>query len=271
MWFREWSETISNFFRSRCPHSRLRLVVGAAAGFCLLITVGFTSGQEITTARAVDQAAGKIAESFPLLRGLVVEVEGDRVLIDLGARRGVFPGMVLEVYREAGEIKHPVTGEPLGRRELRLAMIRVVDVKEEFSEAAAVRHEKEVKLSWGDRVRVSGDRITVALPLIDPGDVRGANVRSITKDLAIALIKTGRFMVLEEHLIRSALASDGIPGAKPSTDPASLKALEEKLRAEALILGKLSPTESGIFLDLHVFSTLTGATIGLTSIPLPSP
>ena len=250
-------------------HSMRRLPAGTAATFYLLIVGGLTSGQEIPLARAIDQAAGKIAEAFPLLRGLVVEVEGDRVLIDLGARRGVFPGMVLEVYREAGEIKHLVTGESLGRREMRLAMIRVVDVKEEFSEAAAVRREKEVKLSWGDGVRVSGDRITVALPLIDSGDVKGANVRSITKELAIALIKTGRFVVLEEHLIRSSLASDGIPGAKPSTDPASLKALEEKLRAEALILGKLSPTESGIFLDLQVTSTLTGATIGVTSIPLP--
>jgi len=113
---------------------------------------------------------------------------------------------------------------------------------------------------------VSGDRINVALPLIDPGDVRDANVRSITKHLAISLTKTGRFMVLEDHLVRGSLA----PGAsaKRLTDLVALRALAEKLHAQALIVGRLRSAEKSVFLDLQVLSTVIGATIGIASVPL---
>jgi hypothetical protein len=198
----------------------------------------------------------------------VVKVEGDRVLVDLGARRGAYEGMELEVYREGEEVKHPISGQILGRRDVQRGVIRVVEVKEEFSEAVAVSLEKEAQFSWGDSVRVSSDRITVALPLIDPGDVRGVNVHSITKDLAIALTKTGRFMVVEEPLIRASLDPERSPRPERPLDPATMKTLAEKLRAQALILGKLSHVEKRIFLGLQVLSTRTGGVLGLASVEL---
>jgi hypothetical protein len=155
-----------------------------------------------------------VLELFPLLEGLVLEVDSRRLLIEFGARRGAYEGMELEVFREREEVKHAVTGQPLRRREVRLATVGVVDVKEEFSEAVVVSREKEAKLSGGDGIRAGGGRITVALPFIDTGDVRSANVRSMTKHLAVALMKTGRFMVVEEHLIRASLASGRDPSGK---------------------------------------------------------
>ncbi len=249
-------------------HSRLWIVASAAVAFFLLVLCGSTRAQETTASRAADEAAKKVAGIFPLLQGLVVEVDGDRVLIDLGGRRGAYEGMELEVYREGEAIRHPVTGQFLGRRDVRLGVVRVEEVKEEFSEAVAVSREKEAKLSWGDNVRVSADRITLALPLIDPGDVRGANIHSITKDLAIALTKTGGFMVVEEPLIRASLASEQRPRAEPLADPSTMKVLAEKLRAQALILGQLSQVEKKVYLGLQVLSTRTGATLGLASVEL---
>lgn len=222
----------------------------------------------MTATHAAEEAARTIAEVFPLPQGLVMVVDGDRVLVDLGARRGAYEGMELEVYREGEEIKHPGTGESLGRREVRLATIRLIDVKGEFSEAVVMKRQHDATLSWGDAARVSGDRINVALPLIDPGDVRDANVRSITKHLAISLTKTGRFMVLEDHLIRGSLASEPGASAKRFTDPSALRALAEKLRAQAIVVGKLRSAAKEVFLDLQVLSTVTGATIGLASVPL---
>jgi hypothetical protein len=148
-----------------------------------------THGEDATVSHSTDEAGKKIAEVFPLMQEMVVKVEGDRVLVDLGARRGAYEGMEREVYREGEEVKHPISSKILGRRDVRRGVLRVVEVKEEFSEAVAVSLEKEAQFSWGDSVRVSSDRITVALPLINPGGVRGANVHSITKDLAIALTK----------------------------------------------------------------------------------
>ena len=252
-------------------HVRQWTAVVTVGTFLLSALCGLTYGQGTTASRSSDEAAKKIAELFPLLQGLVVEVDGDRVLIDLGGRRGAYEGMELEVYREGEAVRHPVTGQFLGRRDVRLGVIRVEEVKEEFSEAVAVSREKEAKISWGDSVRVSADRITLALPLIDPGDVRGANIHSISKDLAIALTKTGRFMVVEEPLIRASIASEQRPRAEHTADPSTLKVLADKLRAQVLILGKLSRVEKKIYLGLQVLSTRTGATLGLTSVELKGP
>jgi len=248
--------------------SRRWFADGGAVALFLLVATGLAPAQEMTVRRMADEVAKKIAGVFPLLQGLVVEVDDDRLLVDLGGRRGAYEGMELEVYREGEEVKHPVTGQFLGRRDVSLAIVRLVEVREEFSEAIAVSREKGAKRSWGDSVRVSGDRITVALPLIDPGDVRGANVHSITKDLAIALAKTGRFMVVEEPLIRALLASERLPRAEDPVDPVAMEVLAKRLRAQALILGRLSHVEKRVFLGLQVLSTRTSSTLGLASVEL---
>lgn len=250
----------------RLSHSRLWNAIGPEAACILLIAAGLALGQEITVGGGTDEAAKKIAGVFPQLQGLVVEVDGDRVLVDFGTTRGAYEGMELEAYREGEEVMHPLTGQSLGRRDVRLAVVRIVEVKQEFSEAVIVSRQHGAKLSWGDSVRVSGDRIIVALPVIDGGDVREGNVRSITKDLAIALTKTGRFIVAEEHLIRTSLATERPPTAKRKVDLDALHALAEKLRAQALILGRLRQLEKRAFLDLQVLSTRTGATLGLASV-----
>jgi len=244
----------------------VRIILGAAVAVILLLGPGRACAQETVAIRAAEEAARRIAEAFPLLQGLVLAVDGDRLLVDLGSKRGAYEGMELEVYREGKEITHPATGESLGRREVRLATIRLIDVKEEFSEAVAAQRKEDATLSWGDAVRVSGDRINVALPIIDPGNIHDVNIRTITKHLAISLTKTGRFMVLEDHLIRGFLA----PGvsAKRLTDLVALRALAEKLYAQVLVVGRLRSAAKSIFLDLQVLSTVTGATIGIASVPL---
>ena len=249
-------------------HSRVRFAVNTVVALCLLAAAPGAPALELRVSRVADEAAKEIAGIFPLMQGLVVEVDGNRVLVDLGARQGAYEGMELEVHREGEEIKHPVTGQLLGRRDVRLGVIRVMEVNEEYSEAVVVSREKGVEFSWGDSVRVNSDRIIVALPLIDPGEVRDANVHSITKNLVIALAKTGRFMVVEEPLMRASLPSQRLPVAGHFADPVILEVLAEKLRAQALILGKLSRVGQKIFLGLQVLSTRTGGTLGLASVEL---
>lgn len=129
--------------------------------------------QELAFSRAAEDAAARVAESFPILQGSVVGIEGDRLLIDLGAKQKVYQGMELQVYREGDEVKHPVTGQVLGRRDKRLGLLRVVEVKEGFSEAVIVSRQEGSTITAGDLVRVSSDRLSVALPLIDAGEVKG--------------------------------------------------------------------------------------------------
>ncbi|PWB47390.1 MAG: hypothetical protein C3F12_05320 [Candidatus Methylomirabilota bacterium] len=215
--------------------------------------------------QAAEDAAAKLAEAFPVVQGAVTAVEKDRVLIDLGAKQ-VYQGMELQVYREGEEVKHPVTGEVLGRRDKKLGLLRVVEVKERFSEATIVSREEGSVIRTRDLVRVTSDRLVVGLPLIDAGGVKEANVQSATKDLAIALAKTGRFIVIEDPLLKAALAGERTPQVGSFSDPSTLKLLAEKAHAQLLILGKLNPGHRGLFLDLQVMSVVTGAPLTVASV-----
>lgn len=215
--------------------------------------------------QAAEEAAAKLAEAFPAVQGSITGVERDRVLIDLGAKQ-VYQGMELQVYREGDEVKHPVTGEVLGRRDKRLGLLRVVDVKERFSEAAIVSREEGSTIRARDLVRVSSDRLLVGLPLIDTGGIKEANAHSVTKDLAIALAKTGHFIVIEDPLLRAALAGEHSSRVESFGDPSTLKLLAEKAHVQLLVLGKLSPGHQGLFLNLQVMSVVTGAPLTVASV-----
>ncbi|MDE2485112.1 MAG: hypothetical protein KGL32_07680, partial [candidate division NC10 bacterium] len=215
--------------------------------------------------QAAEEAAAKLAEAFPTVQGSVTGVERDRVLIDLGAKQ-VYQGMELQVYREGDEVKHPVTGQVLGKRDRKLGLLRVVEVKEKFSEAAIVSREEGSTIRARDLVRVSSDRLLVGLPLIDADGVKEANVHSVTKDLAIALAKTGHFIVIEDPLLRAALGGEHSSRVESFGDPSTLKLLAEKTHIQLLVLGKLSPGHQGLFLNLQVMSVFTGAPLTVASV-----
>jgi hypothetical protein len=225
-----------------------------------------TLAQEMASSRAAEEAAARLVQAFPTLQGSVVGIDGDRILIDLGSRQKIYQGMELQVYREGEDVKHPVSGQILGKRDRRLGLLRVVEVKEGFSEATAISRQEGSTITAGDLVRVSHDRLVVALPTIDAGEVKGANVSSLTKDVAIALAKTGRFIVIEEHLIRATLMGEKPSRSESFTDPSTLKVLSERARAQLLALGKLSATGQGLFLDLQVVSVSSGAPLTVASV-----
>ncbi len=76
----------------------------------------------------VVQMAEKIIRDFPL-EGYIVQREGNKVLIDLGKRAGVKPGMQFIVYQEGRVIKHPKTGEILDIERIETGTIEITEVK----------------------------------------------------------------------------------------------------------------------------------------------
>lgn len=236
-----------------------------AVTLCVPLIASQARALEPAFGQAAEEAAAKLAEAFPAVQGSVTGVERDRVLIDLGAKQ-VYQGMELQVYREGDEVKHPVTGEVLGKRDKRLGLLRVVEVKERFSEAAIVSREEGTAIKAKDLVRVSSDRLVVGLPLIDVGGVKEANAHSVTKDLAIALAKTGHFMVIEDPLLKAALTGEHASRVESLGDPSTLKVLAEKTHVQFLVVGKLSPGYQGLFLNLQVVSVVTGAPLTVASV-----
>lgn len=214
---------------------------------------------------AAGEIAARIAAAFPKVTGRVIGLERERVLLDLGAKDQVIPGLELQVYREGQEFKHPYTGQVLGRLDRDVGRVRVVEVQPNFSAAEIIRQAEGTLVQQGDHVRVTSARVILALPNVDVSDVAGANTRSVTRDLINALIKTGRFEVMNDQRIRAALQEEKIANLDQLTNPAVLQALWKRLRVSAVLVSKLSLMEKAVQWDVQVVSTVRGDTITLAS------
>ncbi len=221
--------------------------------------------KESGIAGAARVVADRLAAVFPRIEGLIIGFEGDQVLIDRGTPDGVFQGMELEAFREGEEFKHPLTGEVLGRLDKELGLLRVLQVREKYAVATVTKKSEKAEIRQGDQFRVPMARMIVAFPNCEVEEIKGVNAKSVTKDLATALVRTGRFELIEERQLRSMLLADKTLTSGDLADPRTLRQLFEKGKAQALLLGRLTPLATGVSLDVQVYSTLTGNPLVLAS------
>jgi len=238
-------------------------LAAAAAVWLLIGWVGAAAAQEAAYGSAAAEIAEKIAAAFPKVTGQVIGLEKERILLDLGAKDSVIPGLELQVYREGQEFKHPYTGQILGKLDRDVGRVRILEVQPNFSVAEIIQQTEGTVVQQGDKVRVTSARVIVALPNVDVTDVAGANTRSVTRDLTNALIKTNRFEVMPDQRIRAALAEEKLGSTEQFADPAVLQALWKRLRVTAALLAKLSLLEKAVRWDVQVLSTVRGDTITL--------
>ncbi|OGC00396.1 MAG: hypothetical protein A3G35_02615 [candidate division NC10 bacterium RIFCSPLOWO2_12_FULL_66_18] len=244
---------------------RIRRCLGEAVALILLAWIASASAQEAAYGTAATEIAERISAAFPKVTGRVIGLERERVLLDLGAKDQVIPGLELQVYREGQEFKHPYTGQILGKLDRDVGRVRILEVHPNFSAAEVIQQTEGTVVQQGDRVRVTSARVILALPNVDVGDVAGANTRSVTRDLVNALVKTGRFEVMSDQRIRAALQEEKVPNPDQHTDPAVLQALWKRLRVSAVLLSKLSLMEKAVQWDVQVISTVRGDSITLAS------
>ena len=236
-----------------------------AVAVVLLAWISPASGQEPAYGTAAAQIAEGIAAAFPKVAGRVIGIERERVLLDLGTKDQVIPGLELQVYREGQEFKHPYTGQALGKLDRDVGRVRILEVQPNFSAAEIIQQTEGTMVQQGDQVRVTSARVILALPNVDVGDVAGANTRSVTRDLTNALVKTGRFEVMTDQRIRAALQEEKAPNPDQYADPTTLQALWKRLRVSAVLLSKLSLMEKTVQWDVQVISTVRGDSITLVS------
>ena len=247
---------------------RSRVLIRWLSGGLALLMVGGSVpvlAQEAAYGSAAAEIAEKITGAFPRVSGRVIGLEGPRVLLDLGANQKVAPGLELQVFREGQEFKHPYTGQVLGKLDRDVGRVRVLEVQPGFSAAEVIQQAEGTLIQQGDQVRVTSARVVLALPNVDVIDVSGTNTRSVTRDLTNALIKTGRFEVLNDQRIRAALAEQKVANPDQLADPAVLQALWKSLRVSAVLVSKLSLMEKTVQWDVQVLSTVRGDTVTLAS------
>jgi hypothetical protein len=72
------------------------------------------------------------------------------LFIDIGGLNGVRKGTKCVVFRQGESIKHPISGEILGRKVTRLGEIIVIQVQDKFATVKPIEAEQEIQV--GDKV-----------------------------------------------------------------------------------------------------------------------
>ncbi|PYO52705.1 MAG: hypothetical protein DMD84_08655 [Candidatus Rokuibacteriota bacterium] len=133
----------------------------------------------------------QIVALFPRVSGDVVEVQGTTVTLSVGKRDGVVPGLELSLFREGRELRHPKTGEVLGKTEKALGRVRVEEVAEAYSIG---RVEPGADVAPGDLARISAGKQRVTVVPFTAG-VRDAIVEAALTDIVEGLGRSGRIQV----------------------------------------------------------------------------
>lgn len=109
---------------------------------------------ENTTQAVVDQTVTDVAtlvyNELPIIEGDVIRVDKEELFIDIGGVNGVRKGTKCVVFREGESIKHPISGEILGRKVTRLGEIIVIQVQDKFATVKPIETEQDIQV--GDKV-----------------------------------------------------------------------------------------------------------------------
>ena len=104
--------------------------------FLLAITVpNYALALSNTT---LDRIVSQIELLYPPLEGYVIEVEGTGLTLDLKRGMAVKKGDRLKLIRYGRELFHPVTKKKVGRKEMDLGEVEILEVRKDFSNARSL-------------------------------------------------------------------------------------------------------------------------------------
>ncbi len=136
----------------------------------------------------LDDMARGIATYFPKASGVVLDINGDIISIQMENRHGLSEGVLLSVYRTGEPFYHPVTGVVLGQFEEEVTLLEVVEIDRERVIARPIGAGALVRP--GDQVRITKARIPIGIKA-DGLD----HDRYLLHEFLLALEDTGRFSV----------------------------------------------------------------------------
>ena len=77
----------------------------------------------------------KLTEEMPIAEGIIVKVDGQRLLLDLGTKTKIKNGMKVLIYQLGQPVKHPITGKIIGVDVEEVGEARIESVMEDMSYA----------------------------------------------------------------------------------------------------------------------------------------
>ncbi len=99
---------------------------------------------------AIENLAKKLRDALPLVEGYIIRIDGDQVILDVGRVGGLKRGMKCVIYKEGAPVKHPITGEILGKETKILGEVLVTESFDKYCVAKTLKNEGG-PLSIGDK------------------------------------------------------------------------------------------------------------------------
>jgi hypothetical protein len=209
----------------------------------------------------------EVTALFPTLEGDILEVRGSEATLGLGKRDGVQAGVELSLYRPGRELKHPRTGEVLGRTEEPVGRLRVVRVFEAYS-TGTLTPVPGVTAVPGDRARISAGRIPVTVvKLVDR--TSAALAEAAAHEVFDALNKSGRFRATWGDQIAAWLAGEGVSPLEflrgtRVTDAAA------RFKTEYILALHFHTVEKKPFVDVRLFAPSQADPLLTTAFYVPA-
>ncbi|MDP1676430.1 MAG: CsgG/HfaB family protein [Bacteroidota bacterium] len=99
---------------------------------------------------AIANVATMLYNELPIIEGDIIKVDAEELFIDIGVLNGVRKGTKCVVFRQGESIKHPISGEILGKKVTRLGEIIVIQVQDKFATVKPIDADQEIQV--GDKV-----------------------------------------------------------------------------------------------------------------------
>jgi hypothetical protein len=201
----------------------------------------------------------EVVSAFPPIEGLVVQVDGDRIYMDLSQKDGVLLGQEYTLFRKGEVFRHPASGKPLGRYEETLGYAQVLRVEATFAEAAFVPLEGKPQPRPEDGVRITRGRVRVAV--VPPTDLTkgNADLRRVPFMLSLAMDQTKRFQSVDPGQVNELLLNSKMKGQELLVRPDRAVSLGKSLDVMAWLIPVLIERRGVTYLDVTWISAVTGA------------
>lgn len=196
--------------------------------------------------------------------GRVALVDGAFAYINRGADQGVRASDQFNVYRGEEEIKDPETGEVLGKKQRRIGVVEIVEVRDKLSKVRLIG-DVEIPLEAGDTVRLATSEQAVAvLPLGTPSGAVAGGSSQLTGELTTYLTKNEVPVVersqLAEVLAELVLQQSGI------FDENTIQEIGRHTAAFAVITGTIESQRRNSKVNLKLIEVETGKVLHAVSL-----
>ena len=220
-----------------------------ALGVLVALWGSGTSGAQ-TAAPTLGVLVDQVQALFPKVDGEVIEVQTGTVTLALGSRDGLVAGVELALYRQGRELRHPKTGEVLGRTEQQMGRLAVQQVFEAYSTGTA---SPGSEVQPGDRARISAGKIKLSVvPFVETG-VRDSLADAAIHELMDALNRTGRFQVGLGDAIGVWLTQQGVKREDVLAGK-NLDSVAERFKVDNVLVVAFSRVQNKPYMDIRLFS-----------------